>query len=391
MALGNAAMIGGHIIWVAFSGLIGAQLAPKPGLATLPLALVLTTLALSAGPISALMGRHGRRAGFYLGAMAAIASAALALVAIEAGSFTLLCIAALLQGPTSAAAQFFRFAAAELAGHARASKAVGFVLFGHIIAALSVPPLVAATGVLAKNLGYAAFGAAMIYGVLALLPPALLRFVETPPAPVPAEAPPRRRWRLQGGFLRRPFYWVGLSTAAFGNGAMSLLMAAAPLAMVGAGHATHHSTQIMQYHIIAMFLPSLVAGWLIARLGLALVIGLGILALASTVAISMGGMSLAHFGWGMILLGIGWNFTFVAGTTIVARTHDAAERGAAQGLNDSAVFGTAAFTSLAAGGLIDSVGWQGLNLISAVFVALIVAANVAFYGVNAKARQRTDI
>lgn len=388
MSLGTAASTGGHIIWIAFSALMGAALAPKPGLATLPIAIVLCALAMTAGPVSAFMSRHGRRAGFQLGAAGAIAGALAALAAILTGSFALLCMAAVFQGLCSASAQFYRFAAAELAGHERAPRAIGFVLLGNIMAALSVPTAVNAAGLFTADHGLAAFLAALAFGLLALVPPTLLIFA-------PAPAPPQRQPLLpMGAFLRRPYYWVGVVTASAGNGAMALLMAAAPLAIVHAGHSMHHSTGIIQLHVIAMFLPSLFAGWLIARLGAGRVAAVGVLCLGATILISHAGQGLDHFTWGMLMLGVGWNFTFVAGTTIVTRTHDASERAAAQGLNETIIFGTAALMSLGAGALIDSLGWWGLNLISAGFTGLVAAANISyrlFWPKSAPTRRRKDI
>lgn len=371
MMVGQGASLAANMISISFSVLVGAALAPTPALATLPQALLMIATALTTAPLSALMGRFGRRAGFLAGASAGLIAAALAVGAIAARSFSLFCLSTFILGTMNAAGQYYRFAAAETVGPTRAPKAISAVLLGGILAALSVPAAVEAARarlVLADQV--AAFTVAGAYAAIAFVIPWLLRF-----APVERRAATAPTLGLARIFAR-PAFVAGMMTAAGAQALMNLMMTSTPLAMAHAGHLSHQSTQVIQAHVIAMFLPSFFSGWLVSRLGAQRMVALGLAAMLGAVATARSGLAIGHFTMALVLLGLGWNFLFVTGTAIVASSHMAAERARVQGVNEACVFGTAAVAALASGAVLALLGWRGLAAAGLALIALTAAANI---------------
>lgn len=375
MMFGQGAGLASSMISVSFAVLVGAVLAPSPALATLPQALLLVATAVTTGPISALMGRFGRRAGFLTGAALALMAAFLAVTAILSESFVLFCFATFLLGNFNAAAQYYRFAAAEVVPIAQAPKAISLVMLGGLTAALTVPTV---TGWSDQNFGWpnhaGAFAAVGIYALIGLTAPLFARFAE----PSNNARLGQPKVSLKEVFAR-PAFLVGMITSAGAQALMNLLMTATPLAMANVGHQAHHSTSVIQAHVIAMFLPSLVSGWLITRLGVGRVVALGIAAMIACVVVARSGLGVGHFTWSLVLLGLGWNFLFVSGTAIVASSHEPHERARFQGVNEIAVFGMAAMAALGSGLLLNSLSWSGLAAFSIALITLVAFVNLRYH------------
>ena len=173
--------------------------------------------------------------------------------------------------------------------------------------------------------------------------------------------------------LASPKYMLGVAAGVVSYGLMSFVMTAAPLAMVGCGHSIDHAAWGIQWHVLAMFAPSLVTGKLIARFGKEKVTAAGLIIIGISGAVALTGLDLRHFFISLILLGIGWNFGFIGATAMVAAAHTEAERGRAQGLNDFAVFGTVAALSFFSGALMQASGWHLINLLMFPFIAVVLA------------------
>lgn len=384
LAVAQALGLSGAPLVVMVAGVVGRELAPAPSLATLPLAAMVVGTALASGPAALLMQRVGRRRGFALGAAAALAAGIAGAAAVAAGSFAALCSATLLVGVGLAFVMQYRFAAAEAAGPEGAARAVGLVLTGGIVAGL-IGPEVGRLGrdLLATPYAGSFLGLACVYAVLIVV--LLLGLPRGAPPPVavrPAAA--GRRTAL----LRRPAFLYAAAAATTAYAVMTLVMTATPLAMHGVGFDVDATAIVIQAHVVAMYAPSLVAGALVARLGLGRLMAAGIAAMAACLALGLGGHGLAAWVGALVLLGAGWNALFLGGTVALARAFPGEERFQAQAVNDVLVFGTQAAASLGAGLILAAGGWRGVTV--AAFLPLVaMSLLLAARGLEARTMRRS--
>lgn len=344
------------VVVVLVGGIVGRELAPSPELATLPVSAMIVGTALATVPAALLMQRIGRRRGLSLAALLGAAAALAAALAIDAGSFPLLCAATAAVGGHLAFAQQYRFAAAESVPVQRAGRAVSTVLLGPILAAWMGPAVARwlrdAFGLAEHAGGFVGIAALLVAAALVL---GRLRPSGLPPAPQHA---PMGRWRAMMG--RGPVV-LAIVSAVVAYGTMSFLMTATPVSMhVVDGHSLEEAAWVVQSHVMAMYLPSLLTGWLIVRLGIVRILGLGVAILGGSVASALGGHAVSSYWWALVLLGIGWNLLFVGATALLARQADPAERFRLQAVNDFAVFGTTALSSLMSGVVMSRFGWNVL-------------------------------
>ena len=354
-------------------GLAGQSLAPNPCWATLPISLIVLGSMLSATPLSALMQRHGRRAGFWTGCAGGTIGAILGALGLYHGSFGLFLAGGLFTGIYMSAQGFFRFAAVDSASDAFRPKAISWVMAGGLLAAVSGPQLVKVTAeaMVVPFLGtYLAVIGVNLIGAL------MIGFLDAPapPRPVPGAArlPARSRMEL----LRDPTIAVAIVCAMVSYALMNLVMTSTPLAVVGCGFETGDAADVVTAHVLAMYAPSFVTGHIIARFGAERVVGMGLVILAGAGAVALSGVELEQFFLALVLLGIGWNFGFVGATTMLARSYQPHERGVVQGLNDLIVFGGVTAASLSSGTLMNcsaagvEAGWQAVNLAMLPFLVL---------------------
>jgi MFS family permease len=342
---------------ITVTALIGDTLAPDRSLVTLPLALQFLTMMSSAAPASFLMRRFGRRAGFSLGALLGCAAGLLGMQAIFAGSFVLFCVGSVLFGAFAAHVQFYRFAAADTASLAFRSRAISLVLAGGLLAAFLGPELAKWSRDLFAPVLYA--GGYLFIALLALTSLVLLQFIEIPR---PGEAERRNSGRPLRVIASRPDFVVAVLCAMVGYGAMNLVMTATPLAVVAHGHPFEAAALVIQWHVVGMYAPSFFTGHLIHRFGVVPVLALGAFLVLGCVALNLTGTGVIHFWFGLVLLGLGWNFMFLGGTTLVTESYRPEERAKAQALNEFLVFGTVTCTALLSGALYNAFGWQAVNL-----------------------------
>lgn len=345
------------VMVMTVGGLAGGHVAADPRLATAPIAAMFLGTALATFPASLWMARAGRRAGFVAGAALGTAGGLVGAFGIAAGSLAILSLGTLLIGVYQGFAQFYRFAASEVADAAFRPRAISFVLAGGIVAALLGPALGRAGGPLLAA-DYA--GSFLLLAAASLIATGLLLCVRVP-QPKPAAAEPAGRPLLR--IVRQPAYLVALFGAATGYGVMILAMTATPLAMVHHRHGLGDAALVIQLHVLGMFLPSFFTGALVARFGVLRIMFAGVGLLAGHVLLSLSGTGFASFASALVLLGVGWNFLYVGGTTLLTGTYAPAERGRAQGANDMTVFAVGLASSLGAGALLQAFGWQALNLL----------------------------
>ena len=350
---------------VVTSGLIGSTLAPSVAWATLPMALSIVGTALTTFPISLMMRRVGRRTGFVLCALAGAAGAFIGAYAIFVRSFELFLLGCLVSGIYQASASYYRFAAADTASPAFRPKAISWVMTGGIVAALVGTFMVMATTNLFAPVTFAGTWVAM--AVLSLVGAAILLFIDIP-LTQKHDAP---SGRPLGVIARQPRYIVAAMTAMLAFGIMVLVMTATPVAMLGCGFSVKDSSWVIQWHALAMFVPSFFTGSLIQRFGAEKVSAIGMLLLVGAAVSGLMGIHFENFAIGLILLGLGWNFGYIGGTSMLTETYEPEEKNKAQGLNDFLVFTTTAITSLMAGKLLAWFGWEGVNY--AVFPMVVLA------------------
>ncbi|HZM36410.1 MAG TPA: MFS transporter [Burkholderiales bacterium] len=353
---------------VAVNGLVGLALAPSAALATLPAScVVLGTLAATL-PASLYMRHTGRRTGLVHGALIGVVAAAACALAVRLGSFWLLCTGALAFGAFNAFGQYYRFAAADAVPAAARGTAVSLVLAGGLVGGLIGP---AASRLTIDALEPRFAGAYLSLALFALAAAALLRRGRlAEPPPEKASGPGRRFAEVAA----QPRYRVAVLAGAVGYGVMSLVMTATPIAMHACGHSYGDAAFVISSHVVAMFAPSLATGVLLRRFGVLPVLLVGVLLNLGAVGVAVSGNQVREFWWALVLLGVGWNFLYVGGTTLLADTYRPQERAIAQGANELAVFLTQALASLAAGGIVAAGGWREVNLAALPALAAVAGA-----------------
>lgn len=376
---------------VTFSGLAGKTLSPDPRYATLATSLVIAATALSTAPMSMLMQRRSRRFGFRLGSVFGIIGGTIGAYSLYSGSFFLLCVSSLLLGPFQSSAQYYRFAAAESVPAGHAARAMSIVLVGGLLAALIAPSLTSWLVAATEPTPYiGAYIFVMAMTLLSLLPLSFFKPIDAPLVEESAKEDEVGQARPLSQIMRTPIFMVAVLNGALGFAMMSFVMTATPLAMDYCGFGSDISSRVIQGHVIAMFLPSLFTGHLINRFGLLpiLLTGHALFAVAFITALS--GIQIWQFSVSLIALGIGWNFCFIGGSSLLPQVHSDSEKGKVQGLNEFIVFGMSAVASFSAGVLLDLLGWQAVN--QTAFVMLVIAAGVTIaWGLSSQARKIEEV
>lgn len=352
---------------VLFGGILSTELAPDPSWATLPVSLAVVGMALSTVPASMLMRSIGRRPGLVVGACIGIVASLVCAHAISRRDFVLFCCGSMLLGTAMAFTMQYRFAAAESVARERVGQAISYVLLGGLGAALLGPQAAMAARAWTDHEYAGSFAViALLYALGAVVLSRLRPIAST----IDADA--------TGGptaseLMREPMLRKAMLAGVVAYGVMSFIMTAAPVSM----HAIHHHgaeaiTWTIQSHVLAMFLPSLFSGRLIAHFGERLMMVTGSVLLAASAVVSLIGHQVTHYWIGLVLLGAGWNFLFTAGTSLLATHYTGAERHRAQALNDFVVFTSQACVSLLAGLAVTKLGWQWTNLSVVPLLALMI-------------------
>jgi MFS family permease len=320
------------------------------------------------------MQRIGRRRAFIASALLASASACVIAWAVVRQDFVLLCASALVLGSNLAFQLQHRFAAAECVPPGRVSTAISLVMVGTLIAAALGPQLALAL----KNIVPGHEYAGSFIGVAALcLATALVLAAYREPAGRMARAASGTT-RPLAAIVRQRSYVTAVLAGVVSYAVMSFIMTATPISMhVHDHHSDKATAWVIQSHLIAMYAPSLFSGRLIARIGIPAGMTAGLVLMLACVLVSISGRDLMHYWWGLVMLGVGWNLLFVAGTALLTTTYQPAERFRAQAVNEFSVFGSQAAASLLAGPAIHALGWRDMNLaallpLAAMALALLV-------------------
>ena len=353
---------------LATTALVGTMLASDKSLATLPHALGWVSVASCAIPASQLMRRLGRRAGFMIGALIGIVGALIAAYGIYIGSFWTFAAGTITLGGFNAINLLYRFAAAETAPPDWRAKAISYVLAGSLVAGIIGPEI-------AKNTKDAfAVPFAGTYLALVALPVLMILTLAFTPLAPPVAAATRHAGRSLSEIARQPKFIVAVLAGMFGWAVMSLMMTATPLAMINCGFHFSDAAFVVQWHILGMYAPSFITGWLIGRFGLSRIMLLGALAQFGCVAAALAGIEVWNFWLANVLVGVGWNFLFVTGTALLTETHTADERAKVQGFNDFVIFGVVATTAFTSGWVQNNFGWETVNWSVIPLILAVIAA-----------------
>lgn len=311
--------VSGSVITVTFGGIVGAKLASSPNLATLPVSLMVLGTAIGTIPASWLMNLFGRQIGFIGAALAASFSLWLAADSIAQTRFWQYCLATGLIGVCLAFSAQLRFAAAESVDVSRAGLAISLILAGSIGGAMVGPELIAQGNTVSDN-GF--IGALLLAAVLFLIGAVVLLFLKLPKSSDQVALNAAMPSRSVFGLLQSPPFLLAVISGTVGYGVMTYLMTATPVSMhVIDGHSMEDTAAVIRAHVLGMYVPSLFSGYLITRYGERNIIGWGVAIYIVTVAIALTGQAIMHYTAALILLGLGWNFMFVGGTTLLIKTY----------------------------------------------------------------------
>lgn len=356
------------VMVMTLSGLVGLQLETDKSLATLPIAMMMVAAAATMIPASMFMQRFGRKAGFLLGTVLGCTAGLTAAAAIWVHDFWLFVFANMLVGGYQGFAQYYRFAAADIASADFKSRAISWVIAGGVVAALAGPNIARVTQGIGPVPFMAAYLALFAVSALALL---IVTHINIPPVVVSEVHGPARPL-LE--IMRQPVFLTALIGSSVGYAVMIMVMTATPLAMQMCGQSLGSSATVIQWHVLGMFVPSFFTGNLIRRYGVLTIMGLGIVLLAGHVAIALSGIEFLHFLSGLILLGVGWNFLFIGGTALLTETYRPTERAKTQAAHDFLMFGAVSLASFSAGGLLNAWGWESVNLTVLPFLGIALIA-----------------
>lgn len=360
----------GTVLMVTLGGIVGSSLAPTPVLTTLPMSFMVIGTALTTVPASLLMRRFGRRSGFVSAALVGVLACLLGVTALNLSSFPLFCTVGFMIGVSVAFSQQFRFAAAESVPVTSVGHAVSFILFGSIGGALMGPELAwRSPGWLPEHPYVGAFSAGVVCYLIA---GACLGALNAPRAATHSDGD-HQAPRPLAAIVLLPVVTAAIIGGVVGQGVMTFVMTATPVSMhVVDGHNLADTASVIRAHVLAMYVPSLFSGLLIGWLGVRSVMGLGVVAFAATLLLGLQGHAYIHYWGALTLLGIGWNFLFVGGTTLLVANYRTTERYQVQAVNDFSVFGTSALASLMGGAVLLEFGWENVLLVAALPLVVIV-------------------
>ncbi len=360
----------GAIVLVTLGGIIGSGLAGNQALATLPVSVMIISVAATTVPATLLMRAIGRKLGSALASLSAAASALLAAYAVAVSSFPLFIVAAAIFGINMAFTQQYRYAAVESVQQDHAGRAISIVLLGAIGGAFAGSELVKHAQSWLGDVPYVGtlVVVAALYVVQSLL------FLMLGPLRGEEHGTTRQSHRSLAQIVRQPVFIVAVLGGTVAYGVMTLIMTATPLSMhINDGYSLEETANVIRAHVLGMYVPSLVSGLLIERLGTVKMMTVGAIALLASVLLGLQGQSIMHYWFALVMLGVGWNFLYVGGTTMLTLTYSMAERFKAQAVNEFSVFGTSAIVSLLAGTVMYYYGWSTLVLLPIPLLLVIVA------------------
>ncbi len=353
---------------IAINGLSGLALAPIPALATLPVTCWIIGAALTTMRASLHMKQVGRRIGFMHGSSIGILGALICATALWLQSFWLLCAGMLVYGVSNAFGQYYRFAAADVSPQDFRATAVSLVLAGGLIGGVLGPTISRFTVDLLETRFAGAYLALVAVAIISIALQSRMRIPNPTAAEQAASGRPLRE------IARQPKFIVAVTCGAIGYGVMNFVMVSSPIAMEVCRHSYGSAAFVISSHVVAMFAPSFFTGALIKRLGVLTVLFAGALLNIGAILIALSGIAVANFWWALVMLGLGWNFLYIGGTTLLLDTYRPEERARAQGANEFVVFCMMAISSFTSGLIVTNGGWEKVNLAALPLIGVVMVA-----------------
>jgi len=355
-------------ITVFLSGIIGSQISPIKSLSTLPMSISVVGIAVGAIFATKLMSLIGRKAGFIFASLGNSLVSILAAYSIMEQNFILFCVANFFLGVGMAFTHQYRFAAAESVEKDKIPKAISIILLGGIISAFVGPGIANFSKDIISDQLYV--GSYISLSILTIIPVIFFLFYENI-SKLKKEIKHSGRSYME--LISQPKFLQAMIASAFGYAIMTFLMTATPLSMhVMEKISLDKTSMVIQFHVASMFLPSLLTGHLIKKIGHSLVMYVGIFLYSITILISFFDQTHMNYMFALIFLGLGWNFLFISGTSLLVLTYKEEEKFKAQGLNDFIVYSIHATGSLSAGILIVLTNWKFMNMMCIPLLIIII-------------------
>ncbi len=373
-------------VMVFVGGIISTEMTPDPSLVTLPLGMMIAGVAAATVPAALLAKRWGRRQAVMFGFSASVLGHLLVSLAILKSNFLLFNVAGFLLGCAGAFGQQLRFAAMEsLSDKALIPRAISILMFTGIFAALIGPEV----ALLSQRLSFSWLAAdgsyAFVFIIMAAMSFVAILIVSQFKNPPVVAHDVAQSSRPLIDIIKQPVFVIAMMAAALGFGLMSFIMTATPLSMHNLhGHSLEHTKWVIQSHVSAMYLPSLLTIWLGQKIPIKYFIMVGTLMFVVVLLIATQGHQLVHYWWALVVLGIGWNFLFFAGTTLLPRSYQEPEKHKVQAINDFSVFAFQGASSLLAGWVVFRFGWHGIIMVSLPFVVVMLFLSVVSLSVLRK-------
>ena len=353
------------------TGLVGTILSTNSALATIPLSLQFLTIALTLIPVSMLMGKFGRRPMFLIGALCAFIGCLIIAFSILSKSFSLFILGSILLGFSQANQQFYRYAAADNVSSNLKSKAISLVLAGGVIAAIVGPEISKYSFDFFPNYIYLA--SYLFAALIQILNFIILVFIKI-------EKPKLNQNPIRplSSILFQKQLIIAILAAAIGYSLMSFIMTATPLQIVNVCKlGDEASASVIQWHVIAMFTPSFFTGFIIMKLGSRKVMMIGVLIYIVSISFAIIGQTFQHFWMSLFLCGLGWNFLYVGGSDVIAKSALPEERAKVQGVTDFIIFSFVAIGSFFAGVLHTKIGWEIMMFYTSIPIMILLISIMA--------------
>ena len=354
--------------------IVAVRLSGTEDVAGLPSSTLTFSQALAAVPAALILNRFGRRLGLSLGFAVGAVGGFVGVIAIVQNIFPLLLVSAVLMGMARASTEQARFVAGEMFPEAERARMIGRLIFAGTIGAVAGPALVTPTGRLMESFGlHPEVGpwvalfilcalAALITFLLLRPDPATLAYTATNGEISSKDDEPERPVRPLSTLLMLPKVQLAMLAVIVSQTVMVVLMVMTPLYMHHHQHTTDSISLVISLHTLGMFGLSPLTGYLIDRFGRIPMLNFGALTLITAALLAPISTNQYILAIALFLLGLGWNFGYVSGSSLLADALQGAERSRVQGVNDALVFLAAGFGSLGAGPLFASGGFTRISL-----------------------------
>lgn len=347
------------IMVMTLSGMVGLDLATDKNLATLPIAMISVGTATMMIPASLLIKKLGQKKTFLIGTILGMMAGFLSFYGILHRSFAIFVIGNMLVGCYQGFAQYYRFAAADTVPEAAKAKALSFVVAGGVVAAIAGPNLARYT----QHIGEVPFAYSYLSITLLSIGAFFIIFnLKLRKATIQTVEDIAEKSRPLLEILRQKDTLTAIVSSAIGYSVMIMIMTATPLAMHHCGHSSDDAATVIQWHVLGMFVPSFFTGTLINKFGVRRLMFVGVIILFLHVTFALTGTDFFNFVSGLILLGVGWNFMFIGGSTLLTKVYTLAEKEKTQAFHDFFVFAVISISSFSAGSILNLWGWRGVNL-----------------------------